>query len=285
MKTHLDCIPCFLRQTIEATRITGADEKLQKKIINEVCNVIPDFALDASPPQMAVKIHRIIKKLTSNKDPYKEIKRHSQKLALNMYPYLKQQVEKADDKLASAIKIATIGNVIDLAVNDLETIKKALQDISNHEFAVFEYEKFKKDLKNAKVILYLGDNAGETVFDRVLLEEIPKDKKIYYAVRGFPAINDALEEDAKEAGIDKYAQIISNGSDAPGTFLDSCSKEFKDIFFSVDMIISKGQGNFESLYGGSYPIFFLFKVKCSPVARELNCKVEDLILKSVDNKE
>lgn len=280
MKTHLDCIPCFLKQTLEAARITGASEKVQKKIIDEVCRIIPEFPFDASPPHMAVKIHKVVKEYTSNKDPYKEIKKHSQKLALSMYPFLKQQVEEADDSLAFAVKVATIGNVIDLAVNDLEKIEKALEELSGHDFAVFEYDKFKKILNDAKTILYLGDNAGETVFDRILIEKLPRDKKIYYAVRGFPAINDALEEDAREAGIDKYAEIVSNGSDAPGTFLHDCSKEFKSLFFNADMIISKGQGNFETLYGETeHPIFFLFKIKCPPVAKELNCKVEDLILK------
>ena len=109
---------------------------------------------------------------------------------------------------------------------------------------------------------------------------MPKDKKIYYGVRGFPSINDALEEDAIQAGIDKYAEIVSNGSDAPGTFLDDCSKEFKSLFFSADIIISKGQGNFETLYGETkHPIFFLFKIKCLPVAIQLDCRIEDLILK------
>lgn len=280
MKTHLDCIPCFLKQTIESARITGADEKLQKKIIDEVCKIIPDFSFEASPPQMAVKIHKIVRELTSNKDPYKKIKQDSQKLGLDMYPYLKEQVAKADDVLALAIKIAAIGNIIDFATNNFSTIQKELKDITNHKFAIFDYEKFKDSLNNAKTILYLGDNAGETVFDRVLLEEMPKDKKTYYAVRGYPAINDALEEDAIEAGIARYAQIISNGSDAPGTFLNSCSKEFSDIFLNADMIISKGQGNFESLYGSDYPIFFIFMIKCPPVAKELNAKVGDLILKS-----
>ncbi|MBU0533414.1 MAG: DUF89 family protein [Candidatus Omnitrophica bacterium] len=280
MKTYLDCIPCFLKQTIELARITGVDDKLQKKIIDEVCKIIPEFSFEASPPQMAVKIHKIVRRLTSNKDPYKKIKQDSQKLGLDMYPYLKEQVAKADDALALAIKIAAIGNVIDFATNDFITIKKELKDITNHKFAVFDYEKFKDSLNNAKTILYLGDNAGETVFDKVLLEKISKDKRTYYAVRGFPTINDALEEDAIEAGIAHYAEIISNGSDAPGTFLNSCSKEFSDIFLNADLIISKGQGNFESLHGGNYPIFFIFMIKCPPVAKELNCKVGNLILKS-----
>jgi uncharacterized protein with ATP-grasp and redox domains len=280
MRTYLDCIPCFLRQTPDAAKIAGADGVLQKKILDEVCKIITEFPLNATPPQMGAKIHQIIRELTSNEDPYKKIKQDSQRLGLDMYSYLREQVKKADHRLMMALKIAAIGNVIDLAINSSTTIKKELEDISNHEFAIFEYGEFKKSLDTAKSILYLGDNAGETVFDRALIEEIPNSKKLYYGVRGFPTINDALEEDAKEAGIDKYATIISNGSDAPGTFLDSCSKEFRDVFLNADMIISKGQGNFESLYGNSYPIFFLFKVKCPPVAKELNCKVGDLVLKS-----
>jgi hypothetical protein len=280
MKTYLDCIPCFLKQAIEAARITGADEKLQKQIIDKVCKIIPDFPFDASPPQMAVKIHKIVRELTGNSDPYKKIKQDSQKLALKMYPRLKEQVSKAADSLSLAVEIAAIGNIIDFATNNFATIQKALDDMTGHKFAIFDWEKFKKALNDAKTVLYIGDNAGETVFDRVLLEEIPGDKKIYYGVRGFPAINDALEEDAKEAEIDKYAEIISNGSDAPGTLLNLCSREFKDVFLNADMLIAKGQGNFESLSGSNYPLFFLFKAKCPPVARQLNCNVGDLVLKS-----
>ena len=279
MKTYLDCIPCALKQALDTSRMAGADETMQKKILGEVCMLIPQFPLDATPPQMGVEIHRLIRKLTSNSDPYKKIKKDSQRMALDMYPDLKEEVKRAEDPLSAALKIATIGNVIDFAINDSVKIQKELEDISNHEFAIFEYGKFKESLKAARTILYLADNAGETVFDRVLIEEIPTDKELYYGVRGAPVINDALEEDAKEASIDEYANIISNGSDAPGTFLESCSKEFRDVFFNADMIISKGQGNFESLYGKGYPVFFLFKIKCLPVARELNGNVSDLILK------
>lgn len=279
MKTYLDCIPCALKQALDASRIAGADEKLQKRILDEVCKLISQFPLNATPPQMGMGIHRLIRKLTSNSDPYRKIKKDSQRMALDMYPELKEKVKKSEDPLAAALKIAAIGNVIDFAINDSVTIQKELEDISNHEFAIFEYGKFKESLKAAQTVLYLADNAGETVFDRVLIEKIPTDKELYYGVRGAPAINDALEEDAKEAGIHRYANVISNGSDAPGTFVESCSKEFRDIFFNADMIISKGQGNFESLYGKGYPVFFLFKIKCLPVAQELNGNVGNLILK------
>jgi uncharacterized protein with ATP-grasp and redox domains len=278
MKTYLDCIPCALKQALDAGRIAGADERLQKKILDEVCRLIPRFPLNATPPQMGVEIHRLIRELTSNSDPYKKVKRYSQRIALGMYPRLKEEVKKAQDPLATALKIAAIGNVIDFAINDAVKIQKELEDISNHTFAIFEYDRFRESLANADTILYLGDNAGETVFDRVLIEEIVAGKELCYGIRGAPVINDALEEDAKEAGIDESARIVSNGSDAPGTFLESCSDEFRDIFLNADMIISKGQGNFESLYGEGYSVFFLFKIKCLPVARELNGSVGDLIL-------
>ncbi|MCD6219847.1 DUF89 family protein [Candidatus Calescamantes bacterium] len=279
MKTYLDCIPCFLKQALDASRIAGVEEFSQKKILNEVCKLIPKFPLNASPPQMGVKIHRIIRNITRNTDPYEKVKSYSQRIASDMYPYLKETVERAEDTLSMALKIATIGNVIDFAINDLSMIQKELKNIHNHKFFIFEYERFRNSLQSSKTILYLADNAGETYFDRVLIEEIFQNKKLYYGVRGFPIINDALEKDAKEAGIDKYATVLSNGSDVPGTLLDSCSKQFRSIFHDVDMIISKGQGNFESLYGNGYPVFYLFKIKCSPVARELNGKIGDLILK------
>ncbi len=279
MKTYLDCIPCALKQALDASRMAGADERLQKKILDEVCRLIPRFPLNATPPQMGAEIHRLIRNLTSNSDPYKKIKKDSQRMALDMYPELGEEVKKAEDSLAAALKIAAIGNVIDFAINDSVKIQRELEDISSHEFAIFEYDKFKESLAAAHTVLYLADNAGETVFDRVLIEEISTGKELCYGVRGAPVINDALEEDAKEAGIDKSARIVSNGSDAPGTFLESCSKEFRDIFLNADVIISKGQGNFESLYGEGYPVFFLFKIKCLPVARELNGNVGDLILK------
>lgn len=279
MRTYLNCIPCFLKQALEASRIAGADERLQKKIMDEVSRLMPEFPLEASPPEMGVKIHRIIKKFTSDNDPYKKVKKDSQRVALDMYPYFKEEVRKAKDALFMALKIATIGNVIDFAINDEEKIKKELKNLSNHKFGIFEYKKFKNSVRIAKIILYIADNAGETVFDKVLIEEIAKGKRLYYGVRGAPIINDALKEDAEEAGIDKYATIISNGSDAPGTLLELCSEEFKNLFSNADMIISKGQGNFESLHGKGYPVFYLFKIKCSPVAGELNGRIGDLVLR------
>ena len=127
----------------------------------------------------------------------------------------------------------------------------------------------------------MADNAGETVFDRILIEEIKKgdsNKEIIYAVKESPAINDALIEDAYYCGIDRIAKVISSGSDAPGTVLSLCSKKFLKLYRNADMIISKGQGNFEALSNAKRPIFFMFMAKCPVIAREVNCKIGDVIL-------
>lgn len=133
-------------------------------------------------------------------------------------------------------------------------------------------------MREAKTVLYLADNAGEIVFDRVFIEEFCDNRKVIFAVRDKPAINDALMEDAIFCGIDKVAQVVSSGIDAPGTILKYCLDEFLKIFRQADLIISKGQGNFESLSQEKKPIFFLFMVKCPVIAKEIGCKMEDMVL-------
>lgn len=147
--------------------------------------------------------------------------------------------------------------------------------------SIFNYRGFKSALKKAQNILYLADNAGEVLFDRVLIEEIKEingDKDIIYAVKEKPIINDALAEDAHAAEIQKYAKIISSGVDTPGTVLSLCSSEFLKVYRRAEMIISKGQGNFEALSDSKRPIFFLFMAKCSVVAQDIKCKVGDIVL-------
>ncbi|MFY9402150.1 MAG: ARMT1-like domain-containing protein, partial [Candidatus Omnitrophota bacterium] len=177
--------------------------------------------------------------------------------------------------------------IIDFGVKNRLNIKEELKRITAEKSRakrrnrIFHYPAFKKSLKNAKSILYLADNAGEVVFDRILIEEIKKKypgKIIFYAVKEKPIINDALLEDALFCGIDRVARIISNGTDAPGTILSLCSSDFKKIYKSADMVISKGQGNFESLSKAKKEIFFLFMVKCPVVAREVKGRIGDYVL-------
>ncbi|MEA3492986.1 MAG: ARMT1-like domain-containing protein [Candidatus Margulisiibacteriota bacterium] len=288
MKTYLDCIPCFFRQALDAARMAGADETVQKKVLDELARLVPGLALEASPPEIGREIYALVAKISGEKDPFLKVKKKSNELALGFYPKLKKRVKGSSDPLLTAVELAIAGNIIDYGVkNSLDIEKETAKIFSEDEEiekaeskSVFDYLSFGKAAKSNPSILYLADNAGEVVFDRVLIEELFRmGKKITYVVKESPVINDALREDAVGCGIDKVATIISSGSDAPGTVLKYCSPEFIQIFNQAKMIISKGQGNFEALSEEKNPIFFLFRAKCPVVARDIGGRLGDVILK------
>lgn len=289
MKTCLDCIPCFFKQALDASRIAGADAPAQRNILNEVARIIPGFRLEASPPEMARIIYKIVCEMTGVEDPYAHIKEESNRFALNIYDHLIQKVKCSDDPVFTAVELAIAGNIIDYGVknslNVNEELDKFLSDeerlIQREGARFFQDGTFLSALKNAKNILYLADNAGEIVFDRVLLEVIRKQFpkiKIWFAVKEKPAINDALMKDAVACGLPDAAEVISSGSDAPGTLLEYCFESFLEIFRNADMVISKGQGNFETLSDADRPIFFLLLAKCPVIADHIGCQLGDVIL-------
>ncbi|MFP4473220.1 MAG: damage-control phosphatase ARMT1 family protein [Candidatus Omnitrophota bacterium] len=283
MKTYLECIPCFFHQVIYMAGMASQDERVQKRIIDAVARQIPRFSLNKTPPEMARIIHKIIAREAGEKDFYKEIKEKSNRMALEVYPHLKEKVEASEDRLLTAVEIAIVGNVIDYGAKNSLNIEEEIDNLLSAEIfhlgkTVFDYIHFKEALLSAEKILYLGDNAGETVFDRVFIEEIPDHKEIIYAVRDKPVINDALAEDAVTCGLDKIARVMSSGVDAPGTILEYCSEEFLELFRSADMVISKGQGNYEALNDAGRLIYFLFRAKCPVIARHAEVPVGDVVL-------
>ena len=289
MRTYLDCIPCFYRQALDAARIAGADEIIQKKIIDELSQLIPNFSLEIAPPEMGRAIYGLVGKISGVKDPFKEIKENSNRLVLKLYPKLKQEINNSEDRLLTAVKLSIAGNVIDYGVKNSLNVEEEINKIFNKDFksdnknnkTVFRYQEFKEILSKVNHIIYLADNAGEVVFDRLLIEELTEKlgKQVIYVVRGKPIINDALIEDAIFCGINKVTKITSSGSDAPGTILKYCSSEFIELYQKAELIISKGQGNYESLSEEDEPIFFLFKAKCPVIAKDIGCKVGDMVLK------
>ena len=288
MKTYLECIPCFYRQALDAARISGADEFVQKKIIDEVSQLIPNFALEITPPEMGREIYNLVGKMSGVKDPFKEIKENSNKFALNLYPELKHEINNSEDRLLAAVKLSIIGNIIDYGVKNSLNVVEEIDRLFQGNFIInnkngstsFKYNQFKESLKKANTIMYLADNAGEVVFDRLLIEELVEElgKQVNYVVRDKPVINDALIEDAMFCGINKVAKITSSGSDAPGTILKYCSPEFMGLYQDSELIISKGQGNYESLSEEDKSIFFLFKVKCPVIAEDVGCGVGSMVL-------
>ena len=289
MKTNLDCIPCFFRQALETARLSGANAVVQRKILHEVARTLPSFSLRASPPEIARSVYGIVKRATRQHDPYKKMKLRSNRLILRMYPDLRRRISAAEDRLLKAVEMAIGGNIIDYGVRNSLNVKEELKKILHTENQSFgrgnsqfiHYHDFVETISRARNILYLADNAGETVFDRILIEEIKKrdaHKKIIYAVRESPIINDALITDAYQCGIDKIAAVVSSGSDAPGTLLSLCSKEFLTIYKTADIVISKGQGNFETLSEEKKPIFFMLRAKCPVVAEHIGCSLGEILL-------
>jgi len=292
MKTHLDCVPCFFKQALSAAQAAGASRRTQKKIVDKVCKILPEFSLELPPPYVGRMIYKTVIQQSKVKDPFYALKQKSNKLALSLYPGLRRKVKNSKEGLLIATELAIAGNIIDFGVKDSLEVKKELKNFlegnfdihSKYSKAVFSYNEFRQVLERAKLILYLADNAGEIVFDRILIEEIktnwPK-KKIFCAVRGKPIINDVLIEDAHACGLEGIVPIISSGSDAPGAILKFCSPSFRKLYKECDLVISKGQGNFEALSEEKKTICFLFRAKCSVVAKDMGCKVGDAILKCV----
>ncbi|MCD6441310.1 MAG: DUF89 family protein [Candidatus Marinimicrobia bacterium] len=280
MKTYLDCLPCFLQQTLRAGRVATDDEKILKQLLDDVGMMLKDIPLENTPPETGMLIYQKISQITGNKDPYKKIKRTNVEKALLLYPELKEKVSNSEDRLLVAIRFAITGNVIDLGVNKEFDIVNEIKKILTQDFAVFDYSKFKTALNNAENILYIGDNAGEAVFDKILIEEL--NKPVTYVVREIPVINDVTKEEARFIGIDKVAKIVSSGTTAPGTILDLCNEKFIDIFNNADLIISKGQGNYEGLSGVDRSLFFLLKVKCKIIATNIGVQEDDIILKGIN---
>lgn len=282
MKVYLDCFPCFLRQALEAARMAGNDERVHRKVLNAVMYRLMDLGLDVTPPKVGQAVHRTIREFTCNDDPYREIKARYNKIALDMLPRLKAIVRQAEDPLLIASKIAIAGNIIDFAALSGEVdLDRVLSETLHADFALDDYAAFREAILRATRIVYLGDNAGEIAFDGVLVEEMLRmgKAKIAFVVRGKPVINDATLEDAKFVGLDRLVEVISNGSDAPATVLSECTPEMIDAYRSADLVVAKGQGNYESLSEETGRLFFLLKVKCPVIARDLGVRVGGTILK------
>ncbi|MFQ6083155.1 MAG: DUF89 domain-containing protein [Candidatus Aminicenantia bacterium] len=276
MKSYLDCLPCFFRQALETARIITSDKEKIREVLNAVSLLISKISLEASPPEIGREVYQVINEITGVKDPYKELKEKCIYQAISLYPELKRIINSSRDKLLTAVKLSIAGNVIDFGANPNFELKRDIEKILSQDFGINHYQEFCEKLNKAKKILYLADNAGETVFDRLLIEELGK--PVIYVVREKPVINDATKEDALLSEINKVAEIISSGCDAPGTILPLCSTEFLKIYQTSDLIISKGQGNYEGLSEEARPIFFLLKAKCSTIARDIRIQENSIIL-------
>jgi len=279
MKVHLDCFPCFLRQSLIALRLGTDDEALQEAVLKSTLEYIRDTDTSQPPAYTTTFIHRKIRQMLG-KDPFREIKARYNRIALKLYPSMKALMDKSPDPLSTAARLAIAGNIIDFGIFTSVDIEGTVDRALSTNLAVDDYLAFRDAVAGTDEILYLTDNAGEIVFDRLLIEQLmASGKKIRAAVKGSPVINDSTMFDAEESGLTKICEVIENGSDAVGTILPWTSSGFQKAFSNARLIISKGQGNFETLAGIDKNIFFLFQSKCNVVSNELGLPQSAMLLK------
>ncbi|MEA3239816.1 MAG: ARMT1-like domain-containing protein [Candidatus Bipolaricaulota bacterium] len=293
MKVYLDCFPCFMRQALDAARMATDNPAVQRDVLDRVAELLPTVPFQSTPIDIGQLVHRVVMEVTGVTDPYAKVKKDSNDLGLKLYPRLKKRVRISEDPLLTALKIAGAGNIIDFGPKLTLDPNGSIEQIVNDSFTralqepldSAQYLAFKEELAVANEILYLGDNTGEIVCDRILIEElVQRGKKVTFVTRGAPTINDATLADARYVGLDNMTAVIANGSDAPGTRLVDCSPEFTAAFQSARLIISKGQGNFEGLSDVLAPIFFLFKVKCPVIAQETEAEIGEVVLREQTTK-
>jgi len=277
MKTYLDCYPCFLRQSLDAARTCGASEKQQRAVLDRVLDVLQDTESSSTPPEIGARVHRIVRQEVGNGDPYRVVKEASTRQALASYPRMKSLLAEAGDPFETSLRLSIAGNIIDVGPAQEYDLWSTVERVLAQPFAVDDRVALRSALSGAGQVLYLADNAGETVFDRMLIETL--DVPVIYAVKGGPILNDATREDAIAAGVDQEAEIVSTGSDAPGTILDRCSEEFRRLYDQADLVLAKGQANYETLSEEGPRVFFLLQTKCPVIARDLGVPVGSIVLK------
>lgn len=279
MKMQPECYPCLMRHARAMLQIVNADQAQHRQVLEKVSIELSAFNADHAPPEMAHRIHRILCQETGGRDPYRMIKQRSTREALALYPRLKALATAAPDPLETAIRLSIAGNIIDASISLAYDLEKTLARVLAERFAIEAFTDFRHALEKSRRVLLLADNAGETVFDRVLIEMLGK--PVTYVVKGGRIMNDATAEDAQDAGIaSPIATVIDNGCDAPGTVLDLCSGRFRHAFARAELIMAKGQANYETLSGVSGPLFFLLQAKCAAVARDLGVPMNSIIFKS-----
>lgn len=278
VRTYLDCYACFLRQALSAARMVTDDEDAQQAVVTETLALLQAFPPGTTPPEIAFAVHRLVRERLGDGDPYAMVKAESTRAALALYPRLTSLVAESEDPLDAAMRVSIAGNIIDFGVSDnVPDLWATVERVMAAPLAIDDRAQLRSALAVADRVLYLADNAGETVFDRVLINEFKV--PVTYAVKGGPVLNDATRQDALNAGLDTCATIVDNGSRAPGTVLDLCSAEFRNTFDGAPLVIAKGQANYETLSEAGPRVFCLLQAKCPVIADDMPAPVGGAVVK------
>lgn len=280
MKIGPECIPCIMRQALETSKIATDDLNKQGEALKQVADLLSDINFTNTPLVVSHKAQRIVRNVTGVHDPYEDLKKESNGKAMDMYSKLKEKVTTSEDAFYTASKLAVAGNVIDVGPGHEFEIEETIERVLGSDFSINHYDRLKDDVEDAEKVFYLADNAGEIVFDRIFLEEVEK-KDITLFVRSGPVLNDVTVEDAKAVGLDEISKIrtIESGEQVAG--LDEITHDFFGKLKEADVVISKGQGNYEAFSEVDANIFYMLMAKCPLVARDIGVEEGDIIIEGV----
>ena len=279
------CVECIVTQSKRVAQAINADEKLSSEILKAVEEMAPSFSFKQSPPEVAAAVYEKMALLAGKKDLYDEVKKLSTLKAEEFVPFLEKEITSSQTPLLTATKVAVAGNVIDLAAEYAFDLSEELDKIFDTSFAVNDFSLLEKRLAEVSSLLYIADNAGEHIFDRIYVKTILSlypHIKITYMTRGNAIINDVTFDEAKEAGFSEICSLISSGVNTPGFVYDRANIASQKLFDESELIITKGMGNYECLSDVKRDnLFFLLKVKCNVVARSIGKEVGDIICKKL----
>ncbi|UCC94782.1 MAG: DUF89 family protein [Candidatus Omnitrophota bacterium] len=287
MKTSPQCVECFFRQIAKATSGLRLSRRKKAKAFAILTHELLQFDFNQPPVVFGRTIYKTISKLSGIQDIFAKEKMRIEKHLLKFYSDVEQILHNAKDPLYTAAKLCCAANAIDFGAGKSPDLEKLFSQMRKVHLAINHFHTFRDTLKRAKTILFIGDNCGEAFFDRVFIEELLKYKptlKIFYATRSSPIINDILIADAKRIGLQEVAGVISSGCDYPGLILAKTSSRFQKIYRKADIVVSKGQGNFESLEDIKKDIFYIFKIKCPTVSDFLRIRLHSLLFLYNKNK-
>jgi damage-control phosphatase, subfamily I len=288
MNLQKECVDCIYNQSKRVSSFLHVN-KNQAQAIDEITKKhIQNFNFNLTPPHNAFALYEEIAKYLNTDDIYAKMKKEASEKASEFIFTCKKAIENSEDKFKAAIQCAIVGNVLDLAAEVMFDLDTEVAKVFEMPFAIDDLEALRSKLENTKTLVYLADNAGEEIFDKICIETIQKlypKIKVFYFVRGKPIINDLTIEEAKASGLDSITTLVNSGVPTPGYTLDLANETSKELFLKADCIISKGMGNYECLgtqSGFGFPVFFLFKVKCAVVAREIGAKIADIVCKKLN---
>lgn len=282
MKNYIECYPCFLKQAVEASKMATNNEEVRWEILKKASSLISIFPNEETPPALGKAIHSIVRDCSKSSDPYRRVKDEYNHKALNLIPFIDKTIEVSQDRFITAVKFLAIANIIDFGPFNADQIdlNKMFNSKLESEFkGKVSIQSFINSIKKANNILYVADNCGEIVIDTYFINNFLSDKEVTLSVKGSPILNDATRKDLEHLCLSKNITVIDNGDNAPGTILKNCSQDFLDSYKNADLVILKGQGNFEGVGKPERKnVYSILVAKCPVIARHINCEINDLVI-------